>query len=245
MEYNNNNNFKNYSLAIKESIVSGIEGATKQGTTLLKNPSFYSNIARQLSLAYIPFIGSKKQEFDKAGNDVSLIISNEDNITESGYFKNVDIVPNVQLVSKFTQRNFFDSSLNIESVITIDIPVCTISVNYSNTFVESSPIGYQGSIKEDVGSSNYEVMIQGVFVARYIGDSVLIPEQNQPDLKDFITMCVRNKSVQVNHSYFINKTLIDLSDCVIKSFSLPNDNAMKNVQQFTLTLSSDKLIDIQ
>lgn len=250
------------SIRIKSAIVDSMLPNAFQSltTNIARNPAFFESVARQLAASYLPVrgvaniseLGEQKQfETDHKGIDIALNIDEDNNGVDTdpssptfGYLQNTTIIPNLELTSTFIQRNFFDSSLDIVDTTTIQIPIASVSVSYSNKYVESAPIGFAGSIKEDVGSSNYKVNIEGIFIANYIADDINNPDQNRPTVVDFTTICVRNKEVTVNNDWLENKTLIDLSKCVVKSFTLPNDNSIKNVQRFTLQLESDKLIEI-
>ena len=67
-----------------------------------------------------------------------------------------------------------------------------------------------------------------------------------PDVKEFQLMCMRNKVVTVVSQFIADKTILNdfFQDCVVKNFSLPGDNTSKNLQRFTLTLESDRPLDI-
>lgn len=247
------------SLRIKNAIVDSMLPNAFQNltTNIARNPGFFESVARQLASSYLPVrgvenvgqLGEERQfEMDNRGFDFALSIEDSETIDSDplspnyGFFLNANIIPNLQLTSTFIKRNFFDSTQDITDTILIDIPIASINVSYSNKFVESSPIGYAGTIKEDVGSSNYKISIEGVFLAKFLGDEATLPDQNRPDVREFVKMCVRNKVLTINNDWLENKSLVDLSQCVVKSFALPNDNTMKNIQRFSIQLESDKLI---
>lgn len=248
------------SLRIKNAIVDSMLPNAFQNltTNIARNPGFFESVARQLASSYLPVRGVENvdqlgeerwNEIDSNGINISFSIDDQPEPIDSdplspsyGFFLNANIIPNLELTSTFIKRNFFDSTQDITDTIVIDIPIASVNVSYSNKFVESSPIGFAGSIKEDVGSSNYKISIEGVFLAKFLGDDAALPDQNRPDVREFVKMCVRNKVITINNDWLENKSLIDLSQCVVKSFALPNDNTMKNIQRFSMQLESDKLI---
>lgn len=243
------------SLRVKQALIDSYV-ASKLNNVVnnqLKNPGFYESIAKSLVSGYLIQRGGSIEGIQQeTGN---RIFSNARNIAEqpqidrgeSGIFDNVLLIPNLQLISNYTQINFFDKNKNFETdEIIIDIPLCTLSYSYSNKYAESKPVGYNGTIKELVGTSNLTINIEGVFTRRYIGMDELNPTQNMPDLKDFQLMCMRNKITTVVSRFIADKTILNdyFVDCVVKNFSLPGDNTSKNLQRFTLTLESDKPLDI-
>lgn len=216
----------------------------------LKNPSFYESIASALAKGFLLSRGEVQQKNSlDIQNKAFNLFPEEQEIFEraDGVFNNVLLIPNLSLTSNFTQINFFDTKDNVETdPISIDIPLCTLSYSYSNKYTESTPVGYNGTIKELVGTSNLSIKIEGVFTSRYLGIDTDKPTQNMPNVRDFQLMCMRNKIVTVDSKFIADNTILNdfFEDCVVKNFSLPGDNTSKNLQRFTLTLESDKPLDI-
>ncbi len=240
------------SLRIKRALVDGFL-ANKINNVVnnqLKNPSFYESVARQLVAGYLPPFDDQAESKRKAieGRSVSLSeAESEDFITESGLFSSALVIPNLTFISTYEKKNFFNTDDNIRADdIEIDVPLCTMSYSFSNKYVESTPVGYNGTIKELVGSSNISVTIEGVFTARYLGQDPSAPAQNMPNVSDFQKMCMRNRNVTILSDNIASKTALNdfFENMVIKNFSLPGDNTRKNIQRFSLTLETDKNINL-
>jgi hypothetical protein len=227
-----------------------------------KNPRFYENVAKTIAKGLLwPFPrvrdGDKESEYidvESTINGYKVESSSRDYDiggtefqTDNGIFQNLLFIPNLSLISNYTQLNFFSTKGNVQTdEIIIDIPLCTLSYSYSNKYKESNPVGYNGTIKELIGTSNLSIKIEGVFTSRYLGVDVQNTTQNMPDVKEFQLMCMRNKVVTVVSQFIADKTILNdfFQDCVVKNFSLPGDNTSKNLQRFTLTLESDRPLDI-
>jgi len=260
-DYNFNTSSGIDSLRIKNAIIDSMLPNALQNltTNIARNQGFAESLAKQLAASYLPLRGvnsidqageARQTQLDRKGADISLsITSNPQTNTDPsdpnyGLFNNAKIISNLELVSTYTQRNFFDASQDFIDTTTLQVPIATIGVSFSNKFVESSPVGYRGTIKERMGSSDYIVNIEGVLISAFFGDDVNEPAQNKPFSVDLETIAIRNGFVTVNSPWLENKTLIDLSNCAVMSYSLPADNTVKNIQRFSLKLKSDKLINI-
>ena len=181
----------------------------------LKNPSFYESVAKILASSYLPLRGGSiegAQDLAKTQlNDKAFELS-QTNVTQAdnGIFQNVLFIPNLSLISNYTQLNFFNTKDNVQTdEIIIDIPLCTLSYSYSNKYKESNPVGYNGTIKELIGTSNLSIKIEGVFTSRYLGIDVQNITQNMPDVKEFQLMCMRNKVVTVVSQFIADKTILN------------------------------------
>jgi hypothetical protein len=211
------------------------------------NATFYAAIAQQFAARFLPYNRNGnsgkiiQDQINNDGKNIALNISNNPTTNVDGYF-NKAIIPNLILTSSYRLRNFFDSTINDQETITLNIPIATISISQTNNYVESMPIGYQGNIQEFVNSSSYKLQIEGLFIAKFVGDDPLVPDQNRPDVTDFVTMCTRNKEFNLLNNWISNKTGINTASCIIKSFSLPADPTMKNIQRFTIEAETNTLI---
>lgn len=249
------------SLRIKQALIDSMLPNALQNltTNIARNQGFVESLAKQLAASYLPVKGVnsvgqlgevRQAQLNQKGADISLSIesSPQTNTDPSdpnyGFFNNATIISNLELTSTYTQRNFFDASQDFVDTTTITVPISTIGVSFSNKFVESSPVGYRGTIKERMGSSDYIVNIEGILISNFFGDDVNEPAQNKPFSVDLETIAIRNGFVTVNSPWLEEKTLIDLSNCAVMSYSLPADNTVKNIQRFSLRLKSDKLINI-
>jgi hypothetical protein len=249
------------SLRVKQALIDSYLGSKLNNivNNQLRNPGFYESVAKVLASSYLPVNGgsiegnqqiNKNKINDKIFNlvDQAIPYSQQGFSDENqGLFESAVVIPNIQLISNYTQLNFFDSAKNVETdEIVIDIPLCSMSYSYSNKYKESQPVGYNGTIKELVGTSNLSINIEGVFVARYIGIDKENSTQNMPDLRNFQLMCMRNKIATVSSEFIADKTILNdyFADCVVKNFTLPQDNSSKNIQRFTMRLESDKPLDI-
>jgi hypothetical protein len=224
---------------------------------IARNPSFYESVAAQILSSYLPNVkvaldnkGKESQNnIDNKGFDIAIAYDEikpglgQAGISDS-FLQGANVIPNIKLVSSYVKRNFFDSSDDVQDTIEIDIPLSSMNISLQKKFVTSTPFGFRGSIKEYAGSSPYQINISGVFVAPQFGDDQDFPEQNRPDVKEFMRLCERPATIDIQSDWVENRTLYDLTQCVVKSYSLPQDLEENNIQRFTMTLESDNLIDI-
>ena len=229
----------------------------------LKNPGFYETVARALATTAIRNEVDRRREkqkgvikYDDAFRDQSFNSGrnspentpNQTGLSDEnkGLLASANIIPNLTLVSNYTPINFFEGRGEPTEEISIDVPLCSISYSYSNKYAESTPIGYNGTIKELMGTSNLSIKIEGVFVGKYLNRANEDVYENMPNMQNFQLMCMRNKIVSVNSLFIQENTILNdyFKDCVIKNFSLPQDNTQKNIQRFSITLESDKPLNI-
>ncbi len=248
------------SLQIKQAIVdsfipSELNSLERQAT----NINFLSNIARTLATSRLrPFRQKEGDEIsyedafrDQSANSGRNSPENTPNQTglsdeNAGLLANTNIIPNLTLRSNYTPIDFFKGRGDDTEEIVIDVPLCSMSYSYSNKYAESTPIGYNGTIKELVGTSNLNITIEGVFIAKYLGNSSEFAQKNMPNMRNFELMCMRNKIVDIDSKFLAeNSVLLNyFKSCVVKNFSLPQDNKRKNIQRFTLTLESNIPLNI-
>ena len=241
------------SLRIKQALVdSFIPSELNSVVTQVRNPGFYESVAKVLASSYLP-LRADSEGFSLTVNnnlvDQAIAVGPNGFSNENGaLFNSALVIPNLQLISNFTQINFFNSNDNVVTdEIRIDCPISSMSYSYDNKYSHSSPTGYNGTIKELVGTSNLKITINGVFSARYLGQSETSDASlNMPNMREFQKMCMRNKVVTIDSDFIQRNTILNnfFQDCVIKNFSLPQDTTSKNLQRFTLTLESDKPLDI-
>lgn len=238
-----------FSSNFKKKIESALVGTLLQQSSNLANPYLAYSVATKLAKTAIylavPYVSTGNILQSKKNLDFTIALSESQNKEEDGRIASNVLIDNFTLKSKYVDRNFFDQTLNVQEEISIPILIGEVNVQYNNNYADSAPIGYAGTIKEWIGSSNYNINISGLFFTKWKGDDVNNPTQNFPDLSDFVKMCVKHKTCSVISDFIQEKTLIDLSECVILSFDLPSDSTEKNIQRFTLTLQSDKLINIK
>lgn len=132
----------------------------------------------------------------------------------------------------------------------LKIQTALIEINQAKNIVTTSIQGRAGTIKEFVADGDYSLTISGLLVGENTGDLATDPDgatvknignfYPKADALRLNTILKVPASIRLT-SRFLN--IFGISDCVVMSYSIPQNRATKNVQPFQINLLSDFPID--
>lgn len=149
-------------------------------------------------------------------------------------FDGVDKIVNIT----FEETNFVNEFGEDDVTPKIELQIAVISLSAQKRVVKTQILNQKGSIKEIVGQNDYNISINGVLIGLFGFPTVEDLQRAKPteQMKALIEIAEAKVSVEVTCAYLNN---FGVDRLMIESFSFPQNIDNMNLQDFTLTCSSD------
>jgi hypothetical protein len=122
--------------------------------------------------------------------------------------------------------DILDNNLRIDTVL--------IEVSQSKTIIKTAIQGIDGTVKEFISDSDYQVSIKGLIASE---------DRNYPesDVTTLIDILKKKEAIRVT-SAFLNYLKID--DLVVESYNLKMQEGFENIQLFEMQCVSDRPVEL-
>ena len=116
--------------------------------------------------------------------------------------------------------------------VTLDL--VTMTVSQQKNIVKTSIQGRNGTIKEYVSDGDYQIELKGI-----VSDI----NNNYPEqlIQDMINICKIPSEIPITSEYL---GLFSINSIVIESYKFPQQEGFRNQLEFTITMLSDTVIDL-
>ena len=118
----------------------------------------------------------------------------------------------------------------------IRIDTVLMTVNQTKNIVKTPVAGRNGTVKEYISDGDFSISVNGQIVSE---NAMTFPKQKVNELIKILNIPTAISLTSEFLNYF------DISSVVVDSFSFPQQQGTRNVQPFSLTLSSDTPVEIQ
>lgn len=131
----------------------------------------------------------------------------------------------------FEGNSYVDENDNTVTFLGLSIDLVLMTVTNQKNIVETVLQGRNGSVKEYISDGDCQIVIEGkIFGA---GPN----NYPQDEVQTLIEICKAPQAITVTSEYL---KMFDVSSLVIRSLTLPQEEATRNYQAFTLNCLSDR-----
>ncbi len=131
----------------------------------------------------------------------------------------------------FEGSQYEDDNNNQVTFLGLAIDLVLITVMNQKNIIDTTLQGRDGTVKEYISNGDYQVVIEGKIFGMGANS------YPQDEVQTLIGICEAPQAITVTSDYL---KMFDVSSLVIRSYTLPQEEATRNYQAFTLNCLSDK-----
>jgi len=130
----------------------------------------------------------------------------------------------------FNSGSYVDQNGLTQTYQSLNIELVLLSVMNTKNIIETTLQGRNGTVKEYISDGDYQIKIEGKLFGRGANN------YPQEDVQKLLSICLAPQAINVTSTFL---KMFNVEDIVIKSYTIDQQEGMRNCQPFTLNCVSD------
>jgi hypothetical protein len=130
----------------------------------------------------------------------------------------------------FNSGSYTDQNNLTQEFEELNIELVLVTVMNTKNIIETTLQGRNGTVKEYISDGDYQIKITGILYGSGMNN------YPQEDVQKLHNICLAPQSINVTSSFL---KMFNIEDIVIKSYSIEQQEGVRNSQPFTLNCVSD------